>query len=257
MQPLLHIGFSIFLYMNLFYVASLVLKDASIVDIAWGIGFIVIACVAIVSEGANPTLVLMTAAVCVWALRLSGHILRRKFKEPGEDFRYAQWRKDWGTTFLVRSYLQVFMLQGVIMLCISLPIIGIAYVSPNAIHPLSLIGFLVWAAGFIFESIADEQLSRFKKNKSNKGKLMTQGLWKYSRHPNYFGESVQWWGVWIMAMVSTSLWWTIVSPLLITYFLRFVSGVPMLERKYEGRQDFEAYKKTTNAFVPWFSHARS
>jgi steroid 5-alpha reductase family enzyme len=248
----LHIGFAIFVYMTVFFIVSLLMKDASIVDIAWGLGFIVVTTLCVLLTERNTALITLWVIILIWGLRLSWHILQRKLKRPGEDFRYAAWRKDWGNTFVWRSYLQVFVLQGIIMFIISLPILAVASAGHQTIQAIALCGICIWILGFLFESIADAEMSRFKINPSNKGKIITSGLWKYSRHPNYFGESLQWWGVWVIAVGSSGVWWTIISPLLLTYLLLFVSGVPMLEKKYAGNKDFEIYKKQTSVFIPWF-----
>ena len=250
-QSFLFIAGVIVGFFILFYALSLVLKDASIVDIAWGLGFILVAVTGALLHELHPILVLQMLIVSAWGLRLSGHIFLRKLKHPGEDFRYAAWRRDWGRTFWWRSYLQVFLLQALFLLVIALPIIVTAERGSEAIGLLALGGAAAWFFGFLFESIADAQLSSFKKDPANKGKLMTSGLWRFSRHPNYFGEAVQWWGIWLIALSVPGTWWTVVSPLTITFLLRFVSGVPMLEKKYMGREDFEQYKARTHAFIPW------
>lgn len=242
----------VLVYMTCWYAASVLLHDVSIVDIAWGIGFIFICIVCIAVTGTHAPLLLLSSVITVWGLRLAGHIVARKRKNPAEDFRYAAWRRDWGKHFWWRSYLQIFLLQGAIMILIALPVLWVAYAGRSSIGFYEVLGTLVWVAGFVCESVADWQLKNFKKSPNSKGKLMTKGLWKYSRHPNYFGEAVQWWGVWIIALSTPASWWTVVSPLLITFLLRYVSGVPMLEKKYEGRKDFEEYKKRTPVFVPWF-----
>jgi len=246
------IGMTICIYMSLFFIVSVLIKDASIVDIAWGLGFILVAWITLFLKGATIPLLVLCIIVSMWGLRLSWHIFRRKLQHPGEDFRYAAWRKSWGNTFYWRSFLQVFLLQGFIMLLISLPILAVANAQVQEWNVAVILGLAVWIVGFLFEVIADHQLALFKKDTTNKGKIMTSGIWQYSRHPNYFGESVLWWGVWIMALSSSGAWWTIISPALLTYFLVFVSGVPMLEKKYEGNQDYEDYKKRTSVFVPWF-----
>jgi len=252
MTELLEItGISIFLYMTFVYGVSIFLKDASIVDVAWGLGFIMISLLNVYIMGVHTPLVLVSIIVTIWGARLAWHILKRKISRPGEDFRYAAWRKSWGKMFLLRSYFQVFLLQGLIMFIISLPIIAIANNPRESWSLWMVLGSIVWAGGFACESIADSQLSHFKSNPQNKGKVMTTGLWKLSRHPNYFGESVQWWGVWVISL-SFPYWWAIVSPLLLTYLLLYVSGVPMLEKKYAGNPEFEKYKANTSAFIPWF-----
>lgn len=226
------------------YILSLILKDMSVVDIAWGLGFIVICFLCIWHEGYSPRFLVVCGLVLVWGLRLSWHILKRKLRKPGEDFRYAQWRKQWRAHLWWRSFLQVFALQGLIMFVIALPILAIARGS-GTVHAVTYLGLCVWLFGFGFEAIADHQLATFIGNPKHQGKLMTEGLWKYSRHPNYFGEAVQWWGIWLMAPL-----WTIISPLTITLLIRYVSGVPMLEKKYAGRKDFEEYKNETPVFIP-------
>lgn len=252
LYTLLLVTISVFVYMTLWYAASMVLQDASIVDAAWGLGFIYIALMCFLITGASFGLWLVTCLVSIWGVRLTYLIVRRKIARPGEDFRYAAWRKAWGVNFYWRSWLQIFMLQGAIMLVIALPIISMSI----SYHPITITsvstGILLWLTGFTIEAIADAQLTAFKRLDHPKSKLLTTGLWRYSRHPNYFGEAVQWWGIWVIALVATHSFWLIISPLLITFLLRFVSGVPMLEAKYAGRPDFEAYKKATNAFIPWF-----
>lgn len=244
------IGFAVLAFMIGFYILSLVRKDMSIVDIAWGLGFILVSWMSAYMMGATWPLYLLCCVVTIWGLRLAGHILLRKLKHPGEDWRYAKWRQDWGSNVWWRSFVQVFLLQGIVMIVIALPIL--LYASNQLIlTPLfAYIGASIWLSGFLFETVADAQLQDFIKNRKQGNEVMTEGLWRYSRHPNYFGEAVQWWGIWLIALVNPALWWTILSPLTITFFLRFVSGVPMLEKKYSGRPSFEAYKQKTNVFVP-------
>lgn len=185
--------------------------------------------------------------VTFWGLRLASHIYRRNISKP-EDARYQVWRKTW-KNFFIRSYFQVFLLQGFLMFLIAIPVIFINRFS-TGIGPVDAIGILVWIFGFYFESTADRQLSSFLKNPENKGKLMDQGLWRYSRHPNYFGEVAQWWGIFITALSIKSGMLTIIGPLTITTLILFVSGIPLLEKKYAGRPGFEEYKKHTSVFIP-------
>lgn len=251
-DPIFYSAFSIFFYMFLVFIIAWVKKDNSIVDIAWGIGFIVVALLNFFLEpGFVIRHILVTALIFIWGTRLSVHIAFRK-KGKGEDFRYAQWRKDWGKWFLIRSFFQIYMLQGLFLLIISYPVILITHSQKTGVGFLDILGLLVWSTGFFFESVGDYQLSRFKKNPENKGKIMTQGLWRWTRHPNYFGETAQWWGIFMIALSVKSGWTAVISPLLITFLLLKVSGIPMLEKKYRGREDFEEYAKKTNAFFPWF-----
>ncbi len=244
-------GFSVFIYMTSLYFLSLILKDSSIADIGWGIGFVIIAVIGLITNENPETLnYLITLLVSLWGIRLSAHIFLRN-RGKAEDWRYKKWRDDWGRTFLVRSYLQIFILQGIFMLMISLPIIFVHSQNDLNINIFSVLGTLVWVIGFIFETIGDYQLSQFKSKPTNKGKIMTQGLWQYTRHPNYFGEVTQWWGIFIVVVVYQWGFMTMISPITITFLILGISGIPMLEKKYRGNKEFEEYKKRTSAFFPW------
>ncbi len=241
----------VFIYMSLVFVLALVLCDNSIVDIFWGLGFIVLTVFSIIRSGSPGILqILVTLMVLIWGLRLSLHIFNRNFGR-GEDFRYAHWRRTW-RFFILRSFLQVFMLQGFFMLVISWPVLHVLNTPSPAVHGfIHASGLLVFLAGFLFEAIGDYQLAVFRKNPDNAGKIITTGLWKLTRHPNYFGEALLWWGFWLLALPQLDGIYTVVSPLAITWLLRYVSGVPMLEKKYEGRPDWEAYKAKTPVFIPF------
>lgn len=245
-------GFTILGLMILLWLLSLALKNASIVDIFWGIGFVIVTGVAFwLGSGYLPRKQLMLALVAVWGLRLAVHIGIRNWGK-GEDFRYAQWREEHGTRWPWRSFFQVFLLQGILMWIISAPLLA-AQTSgfPAILTPLDMIGAALWTLGLHIEAMADSQLTRFKRDPANKGKLLTTGLWKYSRHPNYFGEAVVWWGFYVIALAA-GYGWTIFSPLLMTYLLLKVSGVAMLERTMQHKPGYEEYMRRTSAFVPWF-----
>jgi steroid 5-alpha reductase family enzyme len=241
-------------YMTAWFIVALVRKDNSIADIAWGLGFALVAVVTFAAgggSGVRPALV--TALVVLWGTRLAVHILFRNSKR-GEDSRYAAWREKWGRSFVLRSYLQVFLLQGLFMLLISSPGILVNRSPAAGLVPLGALdaaGAVVWAAGFLFEAVGDAQLKRFKSDPSNKGRIMDRGLWKYSRHPNYFGESLMWWGLFLLALPLPGGWLAAVSPLVITFLLVRVSGIPLLERKYAGNAEFQDYARRTSAFIPW------
>lgn len=239
--------------MILLWWVSLVVKNSSIVDIFWGPGFVLIAWLVftVTSQGYLPRRQLIVTLVTIWGLRLALHIGIRNWGKP-EDFRYAKWREENGPSWWWVSFFKVFLLQGFLMWIISAPLIA-AQTSgfPAILTPLDYIGASLWTFGLLFETIGDLQLTRFKADPSNKGKLLTTGLWKYTRHPNYFGEAVLWWGYYLIALVSGS-WWTIFSPVLMTFLLLKVSGVAMLERTMKSKPGYEAYMRRTNAFVPWF-----
>lgn len=251
---LLEIVLLVFVYMLCGFFLALWKRDNSIVDVFWGFGFVLIAWYGLLRMMTfEPAQLLISGLVTVWGLRLSLHILFRKIGKP-EDFRYAAWRKEWGKWFLLRSFFQIFMLQGFLMLVIAAPIIltNLYYPRLEAIHwAFLLAGGAVWVFGFVFEAVGDAQLRRFLRTR-REGQLMTSGLWKYTRHPNYFGEATMWWGLFVIS----ANWLAVISPLTLTCLLLFVSGVPMLERKYAGNPAWEAYKKRTSVFVPWFPRAR-
>lgn len=235
--------------MNLWFVFSLIKKRNDIADEAWGLGFVLLAWSSLViSKNIEIQNILANILVSIWGIRLFLHIhSRHEGKE--EDTRYANWRKTW-KLFYLRSYIQVFLLQGIFLFIISLPVL---IVNKNSSELLSLnlfIGLFIWIVGFFFESIGDKQLSEFIKKPENKGKLMTQGLWKYSRHPNYFGEVTQWWGIWIIVLSVSNGLYGIIGPVAISILILFISGIPLLEKKYKGRTDFEEYKKKTSVFLP-------
>jgi steroid 5-alpha reductase family enzyme len=236
--------------MAIWYILSLILRRMDIIDVAWGIGFIVIAGAGIIHRGSVDTRgIIVTTLVVIWALRLSTHIARRFFSHS-EDRRYAAWRKDWGTATPLRSLVQVFTLQAFLQLVVSSSVTIILLRSNSPLTILDYLGILIWIFGFLFEAIADQQLRSFIINPANNGKIMTSGLWRYSRHPNYFGEVTQWWALWLIACSVPYGIWTIIAPLTITLLIRYVSGVPLLEKNYTGRADWEAYKSKTSVLIP-------
>jgi steroid 5-alpha reductase family enzyme len=237
-------------YMTAFFVVAVVRRDNSVADIAWGGGFVLVAVISLhLGAGWLPRPTLLTLLVSLWAARLSVHILERN-RGRGEDPRYAAWRREWGRFWVVRSYLQVFLLQGTILLVVASGIIVVNTRSGDDLGALDRVGALVVLAGLAVETVADRQLARFARDPANRGRIMDRGLWRYSRHPNYFGEAVVWWGVFLVALSVPGSWWTAVSPLLITFLLLKVSGVPMLERLMEGRPGWAEYKARTSAFIP-------
>ncbi|MFO7636442.1 MAG: DUF1295 domain-containing protein [Clostridia bacterium] len=238
------------IYFSVWFLLSVVLKNSAIVDIGWGPGFVLVTWILLLKDPSLPGWI-TTVLVSLWGLRLAIHIFRRNYKKP-EDFRYANFRKAWGKTFYIRAYFQLFLFQGVLMFLISLPIVAIHGSGTVRVVWLMVLGMLVWIIGFTLEAVGDRQLKVFIRNPLNKGKLIDRGLWKYTRHPNYFGEALLWWGIFLIALAAGAPWWAIIGPLTITILVRFVSGVPMLEKglaKYEG---FEEYKRKTSIFIPWF-----
>ncbi len=248
------IGLWILVFMSLLWVVSLLINNSSIVDIFWGTGFVFASWMTFIKTfetvGSRDWLILIL--VTIWGLRLTFYVLWRNAGK-GEDFRYAKWRRESGDSWWWRSYFKVFLLQGLIMWVVAAPLTAIQ--TPGAIDVLGILDFVgiaVWVVGFIFESVGDAQLARFKANLENKGQVLRTGLWRYTRHPNYFGDSTQWWGFYILALASGA-WWTILSPILMTYLLVNVSGVAMLERTLKfSKPGYEDYIQETNTFFPWF-----
>ncbi|GAB4279077.1 MAG: DUF1295 domain-containing protein [Coriobacteriia bacterium] len=250
-------GFSalvVLCYMTAWFVAALLARRNDIVDIAWGLGFVTLTwALAIRTSRGDAHSLLLAALVTVWGVRLAAHVAARNLGKP-EDFRYQKWRRDWGRWFLPRTFLQVFMLQGILMLAISWPIV-LHFAAPDGrVSALTVAGVAVWALGFAFEVVGDAQLAAFKRDPANKGAILQTGLWAYTRHPNYFGEATLWWGIWLVSF-PTAAWEPayltgVLGPAVITFLLLKVSGVPMLEKHYEGRADWEEYKERTSMFIP-------
>ena len=203
------------------YIASLITKNSSIADVVWGLGFIGIAKALIIkSDSSSWVLYLMAVLVSLWGIRLAYHIGRRNIGKA-EDFRYQAWRKKWGRWFSLRSYLQNFLLQGVLMVFISASLIVAANsdVISSSLSWWQVAGILVWIYGFMFEIVADYQLAKFIKNNKKDGAIMQSGLWAYSRHPNYFGEIMQWWGLWLIVITLPYGLLAVISPLTITLLI--------------------------------------
>lgn len=248
-NPYLLLGFCTTLYMLVWFGISLWKSRNDVADMAWGLGFVVLAWRSFAWAGYSGVSLVTNILVTIWGVRLASHIFKRLRSKP-EDPRYLKWRKDWGKTVVWRSLLQVFLLQGLFLYLISLPLISINILRPVDLNWLTLLGMLIWLFGFLFEAVSDKQLKDHISNPQNKGKLLTTGLWRYSRHPNYFGEVTLWWGIYVIAISVGVAWWVIIGPLTITFLILFVSGVPLLEKKYQGRADFEKYKKQTSVFLP-------
>lgn len=241
-------GMVLLVWVHLWFVISLITRRNDVADIAWGLGFVLLAWVGLSLGYATLLGVAVNVLVSMWGIRLAWHIYTRNKKKP-EDSRYQAWRSQWKQVY-VRSYLQVFFLQGALLYVIALPILVLHASGEGGIGFLSILGGIIWIVGFVFETVSDAQLAAFVADKSNKGKLLQSGLWRYSRHPNYFGEVAQWWGLWCIVLSSTGALWTIIGPLTITWLILFVSGVPLLEKKYQHRADFNAYKARTSIFFP-------
>jgi steroid 5-alpha reductase family enzyme len=239
--------------MTALWLLSLAPKNSSIVDPLWGPGFVLVNWVyfALTDDGFGGRKWLISALVTVWGLRLGLYLLARNWGK-GEDFRYARWREQAGDAWWWRSYFKVFVLQGVILWVVSAPLLAAQFAAaPARLTVIDALAVPVWAVGFFFEAVGDWQLARFKANPANKGKVLNTGVWRYTRHPNYFGDAAQWWGFWLVAAAAEYGFLTVFSPAIMTFFLLRVSGVAMLERDIEERRPgYKAYIETTSAFIP-------
>lgn len=247
-------GLVVWGFMTLLWLVSLALRDSSIVDPFWGTGFVIANWVyfALTPDGFPARKWLIAILVTVWGLRLSLYLLRRNWGK-GEDFRYQKFRRDAGPSYWWRSYLTVFLLQGVLLWVISAPLLAAQYSpTPDRLTLLDFLAIGVWVIGFFFEAAGDWQMARFKADPANKGKVLDTGVWRYTRHPNYFGDATQWWAYYLIALAGGG-WWTIFSPILMTTLLLRVSGVALLERTLTTtKPQYKEYVETTSAFVPWF-----
>jgi steroid 5-alpha reductase family enzyme len=238
---------------TLVWVASITLRDVSIVDIWWGVGFVITAWLYCVQLNAfEPRPLMVAALITVWGARLASHIYRRHRGQP-EDRRYAAIRRNHGQAFWWRSLFIVFWLQAALVWFIALPIFVVAYGrGPSDFTVNDIAGLICFAIGFAFEAIGDAQLERFKAYPANRGRVLETGLWRYTRHPNYFGDALLWWGVYLIATSVPGGWLTIWSPVTLTVLLLRVSGVTLLERGLIiSKPDYAAYVARTSAFVPW------
>jgi steroid 5-alpha reductase family enzyme len=233
------------------WLASIPLRDVSIVDPAWGPAFVLVAVVAALSaDGCLGRRWLLAAMTAVWGLRLGIYLLARKLGDRSEDRRYAAMRERRGAAFVPWSLVMIFGLQGLLVLVVSLPV-QVAAGRGGALTAAVIPGILLWAVGFAFESIGDEQLRRFKALPESRGQVMDRGLWRYTRHPNYFGDFCVWWGLWLVALTAGGTWWTFIGPVVMSVLLIRVSGAGLLEKDIgERRPGYADYVRRTSGFFP-------
>ncbi|OIP01242.1 MAG: hypothetical protein AUJ98_04945 [Bacteroidetes bacterium CG2_30_33_31] len=240
--------------LTLLWMLSVAIKNVSIIDLFWGFGFVVANAFYFVSSGDFSTRkIVLLALVTIWGLRLSIYLAWRNLGK-GEDFRYQEFRRKYGAErYWWVSYFQVFLLQGILILLVSLPLLGANFGTQSEnFFFLDYLGILIWIIGFAFESGGDFQLTKFKQNPANKGKVLNTGFWKYTRHPNYFGDSAVWWSYAIFSIAAGS-YWQIVGSILMTLLIIKVSGVALLEKTLNNsKPQYQEYIKETNSFFPWF-----
>ncbi len=234
------------------WLVSVRLRDVSIVDMFWGTAFVIVAWATVAQTGAgSPRAWAIAGAVTIWGLRLSAYLLWRNWGE-GEDRRYQKIRRGYGSSFWWKSLLIVFGFQGVLACVVSLPVQAGIPAAGDAFGPVHIAGVVAWAVGIAFESIGDWQLARFKADPANAGKVLRAGLWRYTRHPNYFGDFLVWWGLFGLSWIDAGHAWTAIGPAVMTVFLLRVSGVALLEKDIGRRRpDYASYVATTSAFFPW------
>jgi steroid 5-alpha reductase family enzyme len=234
------------------WIVSLAVRDASIVDIVWGLGFVIVAWVSFtVADGPTARRWVVVVLTTVWGLRLAGYLAWRNLGK-GEDPRYRAMRRRHGARFGLVSLYLVFGLQGVLMWVVSLPVQAAQVPdAPSGLVVLDFVGIALWCVGMFFETVGDVQLARFKADPASKGQVMDRGLWRYTRHPNYFGDFCVWWGLYAVALATGDAWWAIAGPLVMSVLLLRVSGVTLLERHMETRRPgYADYVRRTSAFFP-------
>ncbi len=238
---------------HIFFVIGSLLKNHTFIDTAWGLSFIIVAQVTFWMQNTHTTIQwIVLAMVTAWGLRLFTHIMLRSVGKA-EDPRYQQMRKQMesGKHALLITYLRIYIAQGFLAWIIAAPIVFINCSPQIGVFPYYPVGVAVWVIGFLFEIIGDQQLKTFLAAPQSQGQIMTGGLWQYSRHPNYFGEASMWWGIFIIALGFHGGWLAFFGPLLISFLLLFVSGVPLAENLIRVLPGFEDYRRKTSMFIPW------
>ncbi|MGB5497547.1 MAG: DUF1295 domain-containing protein [Maribacter sp.] len=246
-------AFIIFALVTLLWIWSIFIKNVSIVDIFWGFGFVVVNTFYVFMSGElNARKILILTLVGIWGLRLTFYLAFRNIGK-GEDFRYQEFRRKYGPKrYWWFSFFQTFLLQGALIMIVSLPLFGInSSASTGTLKALDYIGILVWLIGFTFEAGGDFQLARFKRDFKNKGKVLNTGFWKYTRHPNYFGDSAVWWAYGIFSIAAGS-YWQIIGSIVMTLLIIKISGVSLLEKTLKDtKPQYRDYIQKTSSFFPW------
>ncbi|MGQ1910912.1 DUF1295 domain-containing protein [Marinifilum sp. RC60d5] len=254
MELYLESGLLIIIVATILWIYSVIIRNASIVDIFWGTGFVLISFyLFFFAQSISLRKIILLTLVSIWGLRLTIHLFLRNSGKP-EDFRYQKFREDYGKqSYWWISYFQVFLLQGFLMILIASPLAGVFLCGDNI--PLNIFDYMamgLWLIGFSFEAGGDFQLAKFKKNKENKGKVLSSGFWKYTRHPNYFGDSAVWWSYALFA-IAAHQYWFIAGSFLMTFLIVKISGVAMLEKSLTvDKPQYREYIERTSTFFPWF-----
>lgn len=252
-ENLIIASLAVFIHLTVFFIISIYRKNNNVIDIAWGIGFVFIALLSLfLNENFQIRQIIVTSLIVLWGVRLTAHIYMR-MKQGRTSNRYGRLRKNFGEMSLTKKISYAFVFQLLVLLLMIYPVLFINSLQNPPLKFSDFIGLTIWLIGFFFETVSDHQLSTFLKRSENENKILKKGLWKFTRHPNYFGEALMWWGLFIFATSLPGGWITIVGPITITYMLFFVSGIPLIEKKFKNHPEYIEYKKTTSAFIPWFS----
>ncbi|MFX0021153.1 MAG: DUF1295 domain-containing protein [Candidatus Hermodarchaeota archaeon] len=263
---LLIIGISalfLLFYLLVAFIVGTAKKNNGLIDIFYGPAYFIIALISlvlyiIINSSVNIRQVIITGLVFIWAMRLAIYVFIRNRGKP-EDYRYKQMRERWKTNIILKSLIRVYLFQGFVIFIVAFPVwfVNIS-TNPPVISFIDFagvtlwLGIIIWLIGFIFETFGDYQLYIFKRNPDNKAKVMDKGFWRYTQHPNYFGEVTQWWGLFIIALAVPYGFISFIGPLFITYLIIKVSGIRLLDKRYEGDDKYAEYKKRTSTFFPWF-----
>jgi steroid 5-alpha reductase family enzyme len=246
---LTHLILAVLIFVHIFFFIALMRKNFAVIDIGWGLGFIVIGLVAYFHHPLSIKNALLMIIVTIWGLRLGSYILMRS-RGKGEDPRYTKFREAWKPHSNLQAYFKVFLFQGFLMLIVSLPVTLAMAQERQTISILNWVGVIIWVMGFVLEICADHYLTWWKSRPQNKGQICTSGPWKLCRFPNYFGEVLLWYGIYF-ASFELQNFWTIIGPVAINFFIYKVTGVPLLEEKYQAREDYREYSKKTPKFIPF------
>jgi len=263
---LIILGYSLlflFGYIFIAFIVGTIKKNNGIMDIFYGPGFFVVALTSLIfylilNNEINIRQIVITILVFIWSVRLATYVFIRNRGKP-EDYRYKAMRERWGTNVVLKSLTKIYIFQGIVIFIVAFPV-WFTNISTNPsidnlldFYGITLwLGIIIWIIGFLFETFGDYQLYKFKQDPNNKGKILDRGLWKYSQHPNYFGEVTQWWGIYVITIAVPFGFISIVGPVFITYMIIKVSGIRLLDKHYGGDSEYTNYKKRTSLFFPWF-----
>jgi len=229
---------------------SLILKRDDIIDTAWGMGFALVALISMFLKSSFEIKnYIILGFILLWGLRIAWHIYLKN-KNRVEDIRYTELKKNWRKYNKLKVFLRIYLLQAIAILLISSPVVVGYFFGTGEIGIWFYLGVLIWITGFLLESIGDYQRLKFNKNQKKKTTFLRGGLWKYSRHPNYFGEILIWWGIYFMTLGTTQAFYGVLGPIAITYLIVLSSGIPVAEGLYKGNKEYEKYKKRTSILFP-------